>query len=423
MNVFLETFLVLGYTFIFLWIINKWNFFQDSGISSTWLKGLFILKLGVGLVLYLIYTQFYTVRSEADIFRYFDDSLIVFNGIWKNPLDYLQLVFTKAPTTDYFYDNYYVKMNHWANPYNSIFYGDSILMIKVNAFFRLFSFGSFHVHSIFFNFLSFIGLVGIYRAFSSFVALRKEWLIGVVFCLPSVLFWSSSVLKESLLLLFMGLFCYHLRKNTSINIKSAIVMIISFVLLSLLKFYLAIVIVITFIAYLISRDYSRSLLTYTLITFVFSLLFFNTFLIDTLVLKQHDFLNLVSNTNAGSFYEIPILESNFISVLKAIPNGILNCFIQPFPNGNLSIMAFPAIIENLLILVGIGLVIPQLIKKENWKKEQLNGLLFMLFFIFILFSIIGITTPVAGALVRYKVAALPFLGIIILHFLKPRLNK
>ena len=37
-----------------------------------------------------------------------------------------------------------------------------------------------------------------------------------------------------------------------------------------------------------------------------------------------------------------------------------------------------------------------------------------------LFAIIGITTPITGALVRYKVPALPFLVIGILTFIDPK---
>ncbi len=428
MNVFIEILLVLSYTFLFIWVINKWRFIQESGIPRHWLSGLFLLKLGVGFILYIIYTDFYSVREEADIFKYFDDSLVVYNSLWENPLDYLRLVFSKAPATDYFFDHYYVKMNHWANPNDSIFYGDSILMIKANAVLRLFSFGSFHVHSIFFNFLSFVGLIGVYRAFKPFLFSRKEWLIAVVFCLPSVLFWSSSVLKESILLLLIGVLCFQLmtsKKREGLNLKSLSLILVAIFFLSLLKFYVVAAITVPLVAFLINllTQTKKVLFVYLVTLFCFSLLFFNSSLVNILVLKQQDFLDLVSNTKAASSYEIPLLQADFFSILKAVPTGILNCFIRPIPSSSLSIMAIPAIVENIIILLGIGLIIPQLLKRENWKVEHLNGLMFILFFISILFAIIGITTPVAGALVRYKVAALPFLGIIILYFYQPKLNN
>jgi hypothetical protein len=301
-------------------------------------------------------------------------------------------------------------------------------MIKVNAFFRLFSFGSFHVHSVFFNFLSFIGLVGIVRFFKSFITVNTNWLIGVVFCLPSVLFWSSSVLKESLLILFLGVICfqfYQLKKEGVVKINSIVYIVVALFFLALLKFYSVIALSIPLTAYLIVH-YSKTkqvLLVYFSTLIFFLLLFFNSNLVDVLVLKQNDFINLVSNTKAGSYFELPLLEPTFLSVVKAVPNGILNCFIQPLPSGNLSIMALPAIAENILILLGLLVVIPQFLKRKNWNNKHLNGLLFILFFTLTLFAVIGVTTPVAGALVRYKVGALPFLGVFILYFIQFNFKK
>lgn len=428
MAVYIELLLILFYTLLCLWGIRNWSFFSESGISFGWLSTLFIIKLGVGFLLYLVYTQFYTIRSEADIFKYFDDSLVVYNGLFIAPKDYFQLVFFKAPDTAYFYDNYYLKMNHWANLHNSIFYGDSILMIKINAFFRLFSFGSFHVHAVFFNFLSFIGLVGIFRWFKPYISNNINWLVLVVFCMPSVLFWSSSVLKESLLLLLLGVISFQfqqLKAANSLKLNPFVYLFIAIFFLALLKFYIVVALLIPLTAYLIVR-YSQlksALFVYSLTFIVFLVVFFNSNLVDVLVLKQHDFISLVSNTKAGSYFQIPLIEPTFISIIKAIPNGFLNCFIQPVPTSKLSIMALPAILENILILLGLVFIIPQVFRKKNWKGKQFNELLFIVFFTVILFAIIGVTTPVAGALVRYKVGALPFLGIFILYFIQLKFKK
>ena len=67
-------------------------------------------------------------------------------------------------------------------------------------------------------------------------------------------------------------------------------------------------------------------------------------------------------------------------------------------------------IENLLIIcvlaAGLFYLKPQnLVNHDVW---------YCLSFIVILFVLIGLTTPVLGALVRYKVPALPFLGILLL---------
>ncbi|MCT4580668.1 MAG: hypothetical protein N4A35_04555 [Flavobacteriales bacterium] len=375
-------------------------------------------------MLYFVYTKFYTVRGEADIFKYFDDSAVVFNALWEKPIDYVRLVFTSSPDNQYYYDHYYVKMNHWANLHDSIFYGDSVFMIKINAFLRLFSWGSFQIQSLFFNYFGFVGLIGIYRAFKSFLQIQSPYLIFVTVGLPSVLFWSSSVLKESLLLLFLGGICFqllHIKTLERVSFKNFLIIGGLLYLLALLKFYIVFALAIPILAYTINQriKIKYSIVTYFAITLVFLTIFFNSPLLSTLILKQHDFLTLVANTNAGSYFEIPYLEANFMSVLKAIPYGILNSFIRPLPQAGMSIMAFPAIFENILLLSGLIYVCPAMLQLKNWGMKT-NALLFIVFFTFLLFAVIGITTPVAGALVRYKVAALPFLAIFIFYFLEQK---
>lgn len=420
----LETLLYVFYCGLIFWSIKRGSFFYKSEVSFSVLASLFVVKIIISFALYFVYTKFYTVREDADIFKYFDDSAVVFNALLEKPIDFFRLVFTSTPDNQYFYDNYYLKMSHWANLHNSIFYGDSVLMIKINAFLRLFSFGNFYVQSLFFNYFGFIGLVGIFRAFKYFLNIKSPYLIVAVVGLPSVLFWSSSVLKESLLLLFLGSICYQLlqinRQGNRVVIRMIIIAGLLY-LLALLKFYIVFALVIPLLGYIINFYVKAKypIVVYLALTFVFLALFFNSSLLYTLVLKQHDFLTLVSNTKAGSYFEIPQLQTNFKSILLAIPNGILNTFIRPLPQKGMSIMAFPAVIENVIILLGLIYVFPAMFKFKNW-VGKMNVLLFIIFFTLLLFAVIGITTPVAGALVRYKVAALPFLAIFIFYFFEQK---
>ena len=73
-----------------------------------------------------------------------------------------------------------------------------------------------------------------------------------------------------------------------------------------------------------------------------------------------------------------------------------------------SLIQFPAILENLLILALIVLAFIDLNKKNILRKIDMNFVLFCSTFVFLNYIIIGIITPVSGALVRYKMIALPF---------------
>ena len=55
-----------------------------------------------------------------------------------------------------------------------------------------------------FSLISTLGFIKIYRAFHPLFLLREDWLFAFVFLIPSVLCWSSGVLKESLLFYLIG---------------------------------------------------------------------------------------------------------------------------------------------------------------------------------------------------------------------------
>ena len=67
--------MALCFTAIFIVVIRKHRFFKDSGLSFQILIGIFSLKLLSAIALHLLYSIYYTERSEADIFKYFDDGI------------------------------------------------------------------------------------------------------------------------------------------------------------------------------------------------------------------------------------------------------------------------------------------------------------------------------------------------------------
>jgi hypothetical protein len=109
------------------------------------------------------------------------------------------------------------------------------------------------------------------------------------------------------------------------------------------------------------------------------------------------------------------LEENIFSVLSAVPMGIVNSLTRPWPNEIKNFLFIPAVIENLLLLIFIVLV---LIQKKKSIIYSTNFIVFCLLFTLILFAIIGISTPILGALVRYKIPAMPFLTVAILSFIQ-----
>ena len=68
------------------------NFFYAEGLSRTAISLFFILKIFAGLALWTLYTYYYPDRATADIFKYFDDSKIMYDALFEKPDDFQKFI-------------------------------------------------------------------------------------------------------------------------------------------------------------------------------------------------------------------------------------------------------------------------------------------------------------------------------------------
>ncbi len=483
MSVLLEILLVAAYSSLFIFLIAKMKFFACEGISRKAIQGVFILKILFGILLSLIYTFYYTDRSTADIYKYFDDSKVLFDALFTKPVDYFQMLFGIGNDTPYF-DVYYNQMNHWYREYDSNLYNDSHTIIRFNAVVRLFSMSVYNVHTVFMCFLSLLGLTAIYKTFIPVMKEKSLLLFGAVFLIPSVLFWGSGVLKEGLLFFGLGFLVYYSHKVIygDWNAKNIFWILFSVALLALTKFYVAVAVIPALVAnYRIEKSGNKNVLlkyvTSYILIFCGGLLATNS--LQVLVQKQKDFINLANGGTylqrittektdtiyiasvmhdqlginqktkevtiinkidycrvwkdgkleeetefvgaknfketsyrllldygkTGSTIEIQKLEPNILSFLKATPKALYNTFFRPFFFESFSPFILMAGFENLFIILLTIVVI--IFADRKVFKEKIFWL--CVFFTVVIFALTGLITPVIGAIVRYKIAALPLL--------------
>jgi hypothetical protein len=342
----------------------------------------------------------------------------MYSALSEKPSDYIKMI-TGIENDNPHFDLYYRKMNNWYRQYESTMYNDNHTIIRFNAFVRIFSFACYNVHNIFMNFLSLIGLVAIYKFFVRFLSDKRKEILFAVFLMPCVMFWGSGVLKEGLLIFGSGLLIYYFNEiiNKRKIIKSIICIFISFVLLLYTKYYILFILIPLLIAYLWveKTNHKNVLLKYTGVLIFFLLVVLNIKYISPeydvlqiLAMKQNDFINLAQSLNSGSIIKVNILRPDFFNVLINSPKAFLNTLLRPHLFDSFSLFTLLAAIENFLILVA-GIIALIFIKIRGINK---NLFVFSLFFVIITFTLIGLTTPVFGAIVRYKIPALPFLIII-----------
>lgn len=438
-----------------------------------------------GFLLYLIYTYYYTDRSTADIWKYYDDGMVMFSALREHPIDYFKMLFGVMNDTPHF-QPYYDEMNHWYRPYGSSIANDTHTIIRFNAFVRLFSLGHYNVHSVVVNFLGLVGLTGILHFLRQTMPSKEKWFFAGVFLMPGMMFWASGVLKEPLLLFGLGLFLFGVMKwaNDGFSISRLIVVVLSLFFLFTVKSYVLIAILPGLAAWQLSLRFSKlhpALIfsaVYLLLVLAVATLgyvaptknplqrlaqkqyefyqlaeggtYIRTSSNDTLyiaaadydalqfsddrtsvVLKQNvtavywkeakqptasvqeleigtAFKMLLDYGRTGSTIEIPRLESTVWSVLKATPLALMNAVFRPFPWEIHSPFMALSGLENLLLFVLMILAIV-----GAYGRTPLPNL--PVWFVAVSFAMIililtGLVTPVVGAIVRYKVPALPFLA-------------
>src|SRR4051812_33206457 len=114
MTALMQIALLLGYLFLFLFLIRRSKFFGLESISPNWVSLVFVLKVIAGCSLGLLYTYYYKDRSTADTFKFFDDSKIISAQLWEHPKYFFEML-TGINGNDPELTPYYYSMNAWNN--------------------------------------------------------------------------------------------------------------------------------------------------------------------------------------------------------------------------------------------------------------------------------------------------------------------
>lgn len=279
-----------------IFLIRKMKLFAVEGLSKKLIIIIFLIKVVCGVGLWALYTYYYTDRATADIYKYFDDSNVIFGAIHDKPMDYFQMVTGLFSDKDYFQEHYFSNTRNWTRDSDQ-FFGENQLIIRLNAIIQLFSMEIYHVHMLVFCFLSLIGQIFIFKLFYPSVKKIKNLLIAFVFLFPSVLFWNSGVLKEPLLIFLLGIFIYYLHKPER-RISKIVILFFTFLFLLFTKLYVASIFIPLLIAHVLVEkiNASKMLVIYLgvlllLISTLLSLKHFTKWdILANLAKKQNEFI-------------------------------------------------------------------------------------------------------------------------------------
>jgi len=189
------------------WLIHSKRIFYRTEINTVLLSGLFTLKVVCALFfLKWINGSFNLYTFDGDSIVYLNEGETLANFAKSNPLEYLQSLFLKMHNSVVFPLN---KREVWSAG-KPFLISDGRNLIRLNSLLNLITFNSRYTILLIYCLVAFSGVCYFFRALKDNVHLKKEWLFLSLFCIPSVLFWTSSVLKEVPALFLSGILCYSL---------------------------------------------------------------------------------------------------------------------------------------------------------------------------------------------------------------------
>ncbi|HRP31611.1 MAG TPA: hypothetical protein PKV73_06955 [Agriterribacter sp.] len=396
-----------GFVLLFLRLNEK----LGSPLDKKWLSGAFAAKLLAGIVYGYLYAH---VFETSDSWLYFRESLAEYQKLLKQPLAFFTSGLHFNNAGDFFSSS---DDAAWSNA------GENLL-IKLLAIFNVFSGGNYYVNVVLFNAFSFYGLYRLFLVTAAYSPKNKLLLFGILFFLPSCLYWNSGIDKDGLILFFTGqlIFTANAGIRGKVTVKGWAIALISFLFIYLFRNVNAVLLLPALAAWWLSAKIVRKpWLVFTGLYGVCILFFFLSAhfrpvfnLPLRLAEKQHQFLALKANT----VLPLTPLEPTTASYVRVFPEAVNHVLLRPYISEIKSPFHFMAFMELLLILF----VIIVAIKRSGKHLLQQIGQPYYLFLLFVAISgllLIGYTVPFPGAIVRYKALYIIFLLLPLCCYVKP----
>lgn len=414
---------------IFTWLIKKNKLVLKSGLKRRFLISVFFLKAVAGIILTLLYTYYYSDRDTADIYKYYDDGQVIYSALQEDPVLYVELI-SGINEEDKRLEPYLNKMKNWTalsepwlrfthtSDYN--FFNSNRIITRFNALIMPVSGGFIYTHILFMCFLSLLGFVAIYNLIKEHTVPARLETIGVIFFLPSLIFWCSGVLKDAFVL---AMLCFLINKifllNRSFSFRKKmidwLIILFSGICVVLTKYYVLVACIPSLISRLISFYLFRKVNPMRIYISVHALIFLlaimhaemtpGTNIFKVLTNKREEALKTAIWGDAKHLVFDDTVEPEISEIVFKIPESLLNSLFRPQLFEADDWILIPPALENLVIFIFLFLML----RKARFERKPPEIFWFFFFFSLSLACIIGFTTPVLGGIVRYKTAFLPFL--------------
>ena len=305
----------------------------------------------------------------------------------------------------------------------------NLIIMKISALLSFLSFNCYLIITLFFSLFSFIGLWKLFLTFNEILKTKgQKLLVYTVLYTPSIWFWGSGLIKDTICMGCMGIIVYGFYKffiKKKITALSILASVISLYILYTVKNYIALTLIFSAFVYIIHNIIARiksKLGKVAILTFIIFLLgvivnsllqnFIDSFLedskqaVDTL---KSTYENLDVEGIAGSGFAGKDIDFSISGIILNSPFKIFTTIFRPFIWEVKNIMMLFSALESLIALAALVYIMVKFNVYNFFKALFSDSFTLASFcFVIILSLIIGFTTFNFGSMVRYRIPVLPF---------------
>lgn len=318
-------------------------------------------------------------------------------------------------------------------PYYSkiVFFGDpaSFFIVRIAAFFDLLTFSSYSATAILFASVSFIGMWLFFKAFYEQFPHLHRWIAIAAFFIPSVFFWGSGLLKDTITLAGVGALMYAMKRlliDKNFGFGSIVLFVFSAYIIFSIKKYILLCFLPAAILWIYLSNLSRirSLAgRILLVPFVVIVIVGSGYwavlkvgesderyalskIPETARITAYD-IGYWTGRGAGSTYTLGELDGTFSGMFTKAPQAINVALYRPYlwEVGN-PLMLISALESLALFLFTVYVLFVQ--RHVFFKMILDPNVIFSLIFCLTFAFAVGISTYNFGTLSRYRIPMLPF---------------
>ncbi len=369
----------------------------------------------------------YFTYGDGDTFSFYRDSTILYDAFWTDPITSLKLILLPIREGGAWDQGVYSS--------HIYFYQDpgTYMAIRFGALFSLFSLNTYSVISLGFAIVSFSGIWRLFLVVCDLFPKYHRQLLFVLLLIPSVTFWGSGYLKDSLTLSALGWAIYGfyflsvLKQN---QMKAGLTLVLSCYMIFIVKIYILLPFLVAagiWFYYLqvsrindkVHRLFFRPLLAVLFLGVSFGALSLvsnmsSKYDLETIVKTSNvmaNYVYYVSENSGGNSYQLSeLFDGSLRSFFVLFPQAVNVSFFRPYLWEARNPAMVLSAVENAFILLLAFRCLVAGFRRRFWKLLRENPYFIFSICYSILFAFaIGVSTYNFGSLMRYRIPMLPLL--------------